>query len=167
MPLAMAALPVYVYLPKFYGGTLGADLTVLGALLLALRLADGAIDPLLGAWSDRARSRKWFVVIAAPLLALGMVALFTPLPREPGLLLLWLAGALALVYFAFSLAMISHNAWGAELSTNPVERTRITAVREGLALVGVVVASVAPALLGAPGNPEFRDSRPTRGALPR
>lgn len=154
MPLAMAALPVYVYLPKFYGGTLGADLTVLGALLLALRLADGAIDPLLGAWSDRARSRKWFVVIAAPLLALGMVALFTPLPREPGLLLLWLAGALALVYFAFSLAMISHNAWGAELSTNPVERTRITAVREGLALVGVVVASVAPALLGAPGNPD-------------
>jgi Na+/melibiose symporter-like transporter len=145
---------VYVHLPKFYGGTLGVDLTVLGALLLALRLADGAIDPLLGAWSDRARSRRRLVVIAAPLLALGMVALFMPLPRTPGPLLLWLAGALALVYFAFSLATISHNAWGAELSADPVERTRIAAVREGLALVGVVAASVAPALLGAPGDPD-------------
>jgi GPH family glycoside/pentoside/hexuronide:cation symporter len=43
--------------------------------------------------------------------------------------------------------MINHNAWGAELSTDPVGRTRITAVREGLALVGVIIASVAPTLL--------------------
>ena len=48
MPLAMAALPLYVHLPKFYGGTLGVDLTLLGVLLLVLRLADGVLDPLLG-----------------------------------------------------------------------------------------------------------------------
>ena len=52
--------------------------------------------------------------------------------------------------------MINHNAWGAELSTDPVERTRITAMREGLALVGVVVASVAPALLGGAAGPRRR-----------
>ena len=154
MPLAMAALPVYVHLPKFYGGGLGVDLATLGVLLLCLRLADGLIDPLLGAWSDRALSRKAAIAIAAPVLALGMVALFAPLPRTPGLLLLWLGVALALVYVAFSLATINHGAWGAELSADPVERTRITAVREGLALLGVVVASVAPTLLGAPGDPD-------------
>ena len=63
-------------------------------------------------------------------------------------LLLWLAVALALVYFAFSLATINHQAWGAELSADPVERTRVTAVREGLALLGVVIASVLPSFLG-------------------
>ena len=30
MPLAMAALPLYVHLPKFYGGHLGVPLTALG-----------------------------------------------------------------------------------------------------------------------------------------
>jgi Na+/melibiose symporter-like transporter len=144
MPLAMAALPLYVQLPKFYGATLGVDLALLGALLLVLRLADGVIDPLLGAWSDRLPSRRVAVAASAPILGAGMIALFMPLPRSEAGLLVWLAVALAIVYAAYSLAMINHNAWGAELSADPIERTRITAVREGLALIGVVIASVAP-----------------------
>jgi glycoside/pentoside/hexuronide:cation symporter, GPH family len=152
MPLAMAALPLYVHLPKFYGDHLGAPLAALGVLLLVLRLADGVLDPLLGAWSDRARSRKRLIALAVPLLAVGMAALFAPQVEGGAALLAWLGGALAVVYFAFSLATINHNAWGAELSFDAVERTRITAVREGLALVGVVVASVAPALMGGDGG---------------
>lgn len=154
LPLAMAALPLYVHLPKFYGDYLGVDLALLGTLLLALRLADGILDPLLGVWSDRARSRKRLIAGAAPVLAVGMVALFFPLPRAEGALVVWLGVALAVVYAAFSLATINHNAWGAELSQDPVERTRITAVREGLALLGVVAASIAPTLLGRAGQPE-------------
>ncbi len=154
MPLAMAALPLYVHLPKFYGEYLGVDLALLGTLLLAMRLADGVLDPLLGVWSDRARSRKTLIAASAPVLAIGMAALFLPPPREQGPLIVWLGVSLALVYAAFSLATINHNAWGAELSPEPSERTRITAVREGLALVGVIVASVAPGVLGTPGHPE-------------
>ncbi len=152
MPLAMAALPLYVHLPKFYGDHLGVPLAALGVLLLLLRLADGVLDPLLGAWSDRAKSRKRLIALAVPLLAIGMAALFAPQVEGEAALLVWLGIALAVVYFAFSLATINHNAWGAELSADPVERTRITAVREGLALVGVVVASVAPALMGGDGG---------------
>ncbi len=152
MPLAMAALPLYVHLPKFYGDHLGVSLTALGVLLLLLRLGDGILDPLLGAWSDRAPSRKRLIAISIPVLALGMVAVFMPPLRGEASLLSWLAGSMTLVYLAFSLATINHNAWGAELSNDPVERTRITATRETLALVGVVVASVAPALLGGAGG---------------
>jgi Na+/melibiose symporter-like transporter len=153
MPLAMAALPLYVHLPKFYGGTLGVDLALLGTVLLVLRLADGLVDPLLGVWSDRLPSRRAAVALSAPILAVGMIALFLPVPRSGIALLVWLGAALALVYAAYSVAMINHNAWGAELSTDPVGRTRITAVREGLALVGVIVASVAPALLADDADP--------------
>jgi Na+/melibiose symporter-like transporter len=148
MPLAMAALPLYVHLPKFYGDHLGVNLALLGGVLLALRLADGVIDPLLGVLSDRGGARKRWLLVAAPLLALGMVALFSPPTRAEAPLIAWLAASLALVYGAFSLATINHQAWGAELSGDPVERTRITAVREGLALFGVVVASVLPSFLG-------------------
>jgi len=148
LPLAMAALPLYVHLPKFYGGTLGVDLALLGIVLLALRLADGLVDPLLGAWSDRLRSRRLAIALSAPVLAAGMVALFLPPAGTEAAHVAWLVVALTLVYTAYSVAMINHNAWGAELTTDPVGRTRVTAVREGLALVGVVIASLAPALLG-------------------
>src|SRR4030088_327141 len=148
MPLAMAALPLYVHLPKFYGDHLGVNLTLLGSVLLVLRLADGVVDPLLRVLSDRGGARKRWLLLAAPLLALGMIALFTPLPRAEAPLIAWLSLALALVYGAFSLATINHQAWGAELSSDPVERTRITAVREGLALFGVVIAAVLPGFLG-------------------
>jgi glycoside/pentoside/hexuronide:cation symporter, GPH family len=148
MPLAMAALPLYVHLPKFYGDHLGVNLAVLGSVLLVLRLADGVVDPLLGVLSDRGGARKRWLLLAAPLLAVGMIALFTPLPRAEAPLIAWLSVALAFVYGAFSLATINHQAWGAELSGDPVERTRITAVREGLALAGVVIAAVLPAFLG-------------------
>ena len=115
MPLAMAALPLYVHLPKFYGDHLGVPLAALGVLLLVLRLADGVLDPLLGAWSDRARSRKRLIALAVPLLAVGMAALFAPQVDGNAALLVWLGVALAAVYLAFSLATINHNAWGAEL----------------------------------------------------
>jgi Na+/melibiose symporter-like transporter len=152
MPLAMAALPLYVHLPRFYGEHLGVGLAALGALLLVLRVADGVLDPLLGAWSDRGPSRRTLIALSVPALALGMIALFSPPVAGEGPLLAWLGVSLALIYLAFSLATINHSAWGAELSPDPVERTRITAVREGLALVGVVIASVAPGLLGGAGG---------------
>ncbi|HEY8623129.1 MAG TPA: MFS transporter, partial [Casimicrobiaceae bacterium] len=99
-----------------------------GPTLASLRrLADGVVDPLLGVLSDRGGARKRWLLLAAPLLALGMIALFTPLPRAETPLIVWLSLALALVYGAFSLATINHQAWGAELSSDPLERTRITA----------------------------------------
>lgn len=152
MPLAMAALPLYVHLPRFYGEHLGVSLAALGVLLLVLRIADGLVDPLIGAWSDRGPSRRALIALSAPALAAGMIGLFSPPVTGEGPLLLWLGASLALVYLAFSIATINHGAWGAELSSDPVERTRITAVREGLALVGVVIASVAPGVLGGAGG---------------
>jgi len=87
-----------------------------------------------------------------PIVVVGMIALFAPPVRGEAALLAWLGAALALVYVAFSLATINHGAWGAELSYDPVERTRITATRESLALLGVVIASVVPVVLGGEGG---------------
>ena len=146
LPLAMAALPIYVHVPKYYADTLGLDLAVVGLILLGLRLLDGLVDPLLGAWSDRSGARGRLVAWSLPALALGMIALFAPPSATSGALAWWLAGTLAVVYFAYSLATINHHAWGAELSTDAHQRTRITATREGLALAGVMAAAVIPGL---------------------
>jgi Na+/melibiose symporter-like transporter len=147
LPLAMAALPLYVHLPKLYGGDLGMDLALVGAVLLVTRLGDAVSDPLLGAWSDRVRDRRLFVIAALPLLALGMLGLFHP-PADRSLHAPWLAALLVVTYLGFSAASISYQAWGAQLTDDVHGRTRVTAAREAFTLVGVVFAAAAPQFLG-------------------
>lgn len=149
MPLAMAALPIYVHAPKFYSDTAGLSLATMGALLLAARLADALQDPLLGWWSDRRSHRRggrWvFVAAGAVLLAAAMWALFHP-PRRA--VEAWFAASLVLVYTAYSLATVSYQAYGAEIARDAAGRTRVAAWREGFGLAGVVLAAALPPLLG-------------------
>lgn len=147
LPLAFAALPVYVHVPKLYGDTLGMSLSLVGAVLLVARLADALIDPVLGWWSDRMNRRRILTAVALPFLALGLVGLLRPPEQWTGAG--WLALTLTLVYLAFSLASVNYYAWGAEISADHHERTRITASREGFGLLGVITASVVPTQIGA------------------
>ena len=144
LPLAMAALPVYVHVPRLYAEVSGLSLSLLGILLLASRLADAFIDPLLGGWSDRAAKRQRLILLALPLLAIGMVTLLHP-PQVGAAA--WLLGSMLFTYFAFSLSSVAYQAWGAEIGRDAGERTRLTASREGFGLVGVVLAAVLPGLL--------------------
>jgi glycoside/pentoside/hexuronide:cation symporter, GPH family len=151
IPLAMAELPIYVNVPKFYSDVIGLNLAAIGGLLLAARVFDAVQDPLLGHWSDRARDLRWgrfiFVLIGAPLLAISMLGLFRPPELSAGAMAWWLIGMLLLVYTAFSIMQISYQAHGAEISHDPVERTRVTAFRSGMSLIGVFLAAALPQIL--------------------
>jgi GPH family glycoside/pentoside/hexuronide:cation symporter len=147
LPLAMAALPLYVHLPKFYGDALGMPLALLGAILLLTRIGDAVIDPLLGYLSDRTGGRLGFIALGMLLLAIGMFALFHP-PADSARLPIWAAVALIVTYLGFSMASISYQAWGAQLSTDVDERTRVTAAREIFTLIGVLIAAALPQWLG-------------------
>jgi GPH family glycoside/pentoside/hexuronide:cation symporter len=149
MPLAMVALPVYVYVPQLYAERFGLSLTLIGTALLLARLFDAFLDPALGLWIDGARradSYRRFVLLSLPMLAVGFVALFHPPALATGLPLTWFMVALLVVYVGFSLATISHQSWGAALTQAPTERSRLTATREGCGLIGVIIAAALPAL---------------------
>jgi glycoside/pentoside/hexuronide:cation symporter, GPH family len=145
LPLAMAALPIYVHVPKLYVG-FGLTLTWIGGALLALRALDAVIDPLLGKWSDAMGSRKRFIALALPLLLAGLFVTFTPtaLPFTAGVSFLL---GLALTYLGFSAITIAYHAWGAQWSEAIHERTRITTWREGIGLIGVLLAAALPVVL--------------------
>lgn len=154
IPLAMAALPIYVNVPKFYSDVVGLNLAAIGGLLLAARVFDAVQDPLLGHWSDSVRNthsnrlgRFAFVAMGAPLLALSMLGLFKPPELSAAAMNWWLVAMLLLVYTAFSVMQISYQAHGAEISHDPVERTRVTAFREGMSLIGVFLAAALPQVL--------------------
>ncbi|MFN0163226.1 MAG: MFS transporter, partial [Burkholderiales bacterium] len=142
LPVAFAALPVYVYAPKFYA-TLGLSLGMAGAVLLFTRVADALIDPWLGRLADRVRARKLFIAAALTLLAPGLIAMFHPPALGADGLALWLAASVVLATLGYSAAVIAYQAWGAALG-EPFERTRIAAAREGFGLIGVVLASILP-----------------------
>lgn len=156
LPLAAAALPVHVHIPRFYAG-LGLELALVGLLLLAVRLLDALSDPLLGALADRIPAqyggRRLMIAASAPLLAAGLWLLFTP-PPSPAMLAPWLAATLVLTYLGLSAASIAHFALGSALSRDYAERTRITAARGVAALAGVLLAAALPEWLvqrhGAP-----------------
>ena len=155
LPLAFVALPLYVILPNHYAREFGVPLALLGAILLGARLFDALIDPLLGRLSDRLFARSARAVLAlgaaaAGLLALGFVLLFFPPAMPPMALAAWAGVMLIVTYAAYSALSVSHQSWGAMLGGDETQRSRIVAWREGLGLVGVVLASVTPVALGLP-----------------
>ena len=153
LPLAFVALPLYVLLPNHYAREFGMPLATLGAVLLAARLFDAVSDPLLGRLSDHLFGRSVCAVlgvgaVSAAVLALGLTSLFFPAVRGAEALVAWALVALLITYTAYSQLSIAHQSWGARLGGDELQRSRIVAWREGAALVGVVLASVLPALLG-------------------
>jgi len=155
LPLAFVALPLYVILPNHYARAFGVPLATLGAILLGARLFDAFIDPLLGRWSDRLFARSIHAVlvfgaVAAGVLGIGFALLFFPITREPRALLIWASVLLVLTYAAYSALSVAHQSWGAMLGGDEAQRSRIVAWREGLGLLGVVLASITPVALGLP-----------------
>lgn len=149
LPLAMVALPIYVYLPQFYALRSGVSLALVGAVLLAARIGAAFLDPLLGWWIGRGRGAfSPFVGFGAPVLLAGFVALFHPPSLGGRATLAWFLATLSLVYLGLGMVTIAHQSWGAALTQAPGERARVTGVREAFALGGVVLAAALTALSG-------------------
>ena len=157
LPLAALNLPLYVYLPTFYSAALGLDLTAVGAALLLARLFDTVIDPLMGELSDRLRTpwgqRRPWLVLGAPLLLFASWKLFMPAEGAGiGYLLLWSC----LAYVAWTALLLTYAAWGAELTGVYHERSRVTGVREGFVIAGILLAASLPTIAGV--VPESREA---------
>jgi len=154
-PLAVAYLPLNLYLTRYYGGDLKMDIATVGLVLMIARLADFVVDPIIGALADRyghsyGRRRFW-TVVSIPITLLGVVLTFMP-PQGAGPIYLLLS--VSIVYFGWTMATIAYGAWGAEASPDYAERTRITGIRQIFALVGILIASLAPIFTGGgPGSP--------------
>ncbi|MDY7546426.1 MFS transporter [Glaciimonas sp. CA11.2] len=151
LPLALVALPVYVYVPQFYSDRFGISLSLIGLILLITRLFDAFIDPAIGRWLDHAHTEDRFrnaIWLGVPLLAIGFSALFLPPAFAERFPLSWLVLALLIVYVGFSIGTIAHQSWGAALTQALEQRSRLTATREACGLIGVVLAAALPSLLG-------------------
>lgn len=155
MPLAALSLPLYIIVPTYYAEVLGLPLAVVGAALLAARIVDAVVDPLSGWLSDRWRPafgrRRATFAAGIPVAALGAVMVFWPLAGVSG----WYLGIWAsLMSVGFTLVLLSYSAWGAELTGDYAERSRLTGYREAATLIGTLIAIALPFAIGI-GSPGF------------
>lgn len=145
LPLTAMLLPLVVFLPPYYAALPGIGAAAVGAVLFGARIWDVVTDLGVGWLSDRWRGRygrrRPFIVAGAPLLLAGTWWLFAP-PPHAGWPYLLLAALVA--YLGWTLVSLPYQTWGAELSSDYDERSRITAVREGFAVLGTLVAILLP-----------------------
>jgi Na+/melibiose symporter-like transporter len=148
LPLAALGLPLVVYLPEYYVSDLGLSLSVVGAAFLFVRLADIILDPILGGMMDRTRTRwgrfRPWLAAGAPLLIASAYALFM---ARPGVGPIYLWASLVVCYVGYSIAVLAHTAWGAVLSPDYQQRSRVYGWWQAGNVVGMILVLLLPPLL--------------------
>ena len=150
---AIPTIPVFTLIPGYYAEDLGLGLAITGVILLLSRALDVVSDPLVGWLADRhggADLRK-LVLYGALLGAPSLVLILSP-PSSAGAL--WLLLCSTGLYLGWTLVQIPYLTWGARLSGQYHQRTRVTAAREGAVLVGILLSGSLPAALGLLGLEE-------------
>lgn len=145
LPLAFAGLPIYMLAPDFYVVHQGLSLAAVGFSLLALRLVDAGLDPLLGRFIDtRPKLAPLFGLIMVTIMCLAFCALF--LPPKFGAMgsMLWFVAAVFFVTTAFSGLTILYGSVGASWTRDLIAQTRITTSREGATLLGLILSVSLP-----------------------
>jgi len=143
----LAVIPMSLYLPFFYSRDLGLDITDVGLLLMVARITDVFTDPLIGWLSDRTKGRwgrrKPWMVAGVPLMMLAAYQLFAPGGSVTnGYLLAWSV----ILWFGWTMINIPYYAWGAELSDDYHERTRITGWRQAFGFTGNIMVLLVPVI---------------------
>ncbi|MBT5205016.1 MAG: MFS transporter [Gammaproteobacteria bacterium] len=148
LPMAVIGYPLAIWIPAHYAGGLGLSLAAVGTILMLARFTDVITDPIIGELSDRWQTRfgrrKPWLIVGAPLMMIGVYKLFIP-PEGVGLMyfLIWLT----LFFLGSTIISLPHRAWGAELSSDYHQRSRVTAARELYVLFGLMVAAAVPMII--------------------
>ena len=149
----LGSIPVGLYLPLVYSKDFGLSLTEVGLILMLARISDVVTDPLIGYLSDRTPGkfgrRKPWMAGGAFLMMISAFQLFNPtvlneMPIGTMHLLVWAV----LLWLGWTMINIPYYAWGAELSDDYNERTKITGWRQAFGFLGNVSVLTVPVVAG-------------------
>lgn len=151
LALSVVGIPVYVYLPKFYTDVVGVSASAVGVILLGVRLFDAVTDPLEGFISDRMSTpfgrRKPFILGASVPLAALIYFLFVPPAMVPESGMWWFGLSISGLFLFWTLITVPYEALGAEITSDYDERTALLGMRDGVLLLGTLVAASSPVLI--------------------
>jgi GPH family glycoside/pentoside/hexuronide:cation symporter len=146
--IGLVLAPVSAFLPGLYAKHAQVSLASIGLLFAIARIFDAVTDPLIGYYSDQTRSRfgpriPW-IVVGGLIVTVSSFALFQ-IPSDAGI---GYFGVWSMLFFlGFTMFQIPHMAWGSEISSDYLDRSRIFTVRSFCDSVGGLFYNVAPLLL--------------------
>ncbi|TCM15741.1 Na+/melibiose symporter-like transporter [Novosphingobium sp. PhB165] len=147
IPIFAAAQPAVAFVPAILARDYGIPLAGLGLVYLIGQIANSLLDPVIGALSDRTRSRfgrrRPWIAAGGLLFTLGIVMLFFP-PHGAGLL--WVSVGVFCYYAGHSITLTTVLAWSGEISGNYDDRTRISSQFTLLSAVALVLTLLLPAV---------------------
>lgn len=147
IPASAAALPIGVYLPTIYARDFGLSLTTIGLIFLVGRLWDAVTDPLVGALSDRTRTRfgrrkPWIAAGGLLFLASALFLFFPAAQVTP----VYLAVVLFFFYLGWTAMQIPFLAWSGEISGQYHQRTRVATYQTVVGAAALFITLVLPAI---------------------
>lgn len=150
MPYAAKDAAFGTFVLFFYTQVLGLSGSLTGLAIFLSVLWDAISDPMVGAWSDRLKTR-WgrrhpAMIIGAIPLAASFVMLFSPaefVQNTQGPLFGWLLLSVLMMRTFLTVFYIPQNAMGAEITDDYLERSSIVNFRTNL---GWIAAVTLPAL---------------------
>ena len=114
--LGAVAVPIYIQVPYLYSRIYEVPSAWVGIILLISRLLDAVLDPAIGLWVDRrsGRGNRYALplLLAVPLLLLGMAGVFFPLGNTPTEYAASLMVSLIVVHLGYSFASIAYRLGG-------------------------------------------------------
>jgi GPH family glycoside/pentoside/hexuronide:cation symporter len=155
MPYAAKDAAFGTFVLFFYTQVLGLSGSLTGLAIFISVLWDAVSDPMVGAFSDRLKSR-WgrrhpLMIVGALPLAFSFVMLFSPIESVLGTqwpLFGWLLVSVLMMRTFLTVFYIPQNAMGAELTDDYHERTSIVSFRTNLGwIAGVALPAVSLVLL--------------------
>ena len=152
-PLAMIGYPIAIWLIPFYSEVVGIELYVLANILLLARFTDVITDPILGQLGDSTKTvigrRKPWIILGVPIMMFAIYKLFIP-GAEVSIMyfVIWMM----LMYLGSTIIGIPYGAWGAEISPDYHQRSRIVSGREGWTLIGLLISALIPLAIEVSGN---------------
>ncbi|MBV9992390.1 MAG: MFS transporter [Alphaproteobacteria bacterium] len=154
-PIAAFGMPLVVHLPSFYASKeVGIPLAVVGAIFGLIRIIDIFVDPIAGYVSDRWRSRfgrrRPIIALGTPVFALGIWLAFVPGGAASAA---YLTACLMVMYLGYSAVVVPHLSWGAEISGEYHERSRVYGWYQFLTVAGMMCVLIVPAVLEGRGYP--------------
>lgn len=149
--LSMMGLAVYVHLAKFYTDVALLPPALVGLAVLLGRVGDAFVDPAMGFLSDSTHTRwgrrRPYVFLSALPAAACFYLLWTPPAAWTGApLFAYFTASYFGLFIFWTVGTIPYHSWGAELTLDYHERTRLVAVREVFSVIGIVLGTLGPPL---------------------
>lgn len=146
LPVAFVGLPLYIYAPDFYAVEGGLSLTLIGTIMIFIRLFDAFQDPFIGYISQKHTQYRHILIAGGmSITAVSFFMLFHPISTMIGL---WFVVSLLLLTTSFSVLSINLNSLGSLWSKDPENKVRITSIREACNIIGLLTAAILPSVLG-------------------